>query len=66
VISEKRRLGFSLYSVLIEVGPSSTATLADLSDRVTSVSQQTDAAVASPVRMGLARGRGVTEREGRV
>jgi hypothetical protein len=44
VISEKRRLGFSLYSVLIDVGPSSTATLADLSDRVTSVSQLTDAA----------------------
>ena len=40
----KRRLGFSLYSVLIDVGPSSTATLADLSDRVTSVSQLTDAA----------------------
>jgi hypothetical protein len=44
VISAKRRLGFSLYSVLIDVGPSSTATLADLSDRVTSVSQLTDAA----------------------
>jgi len=41
---EKRRLGFSLYSVLIDVGPSSTATLADLSDRVTSVSRLTDAA----------------------
>jgi uncharacterized protein with von Willebrand factor type A (vWA) domain len=41
---EKRRLGFSLYSVLIDVGPSSTSTLADLSDRVTSVSRLTDAA----------------------
>jgi hypothetical protein len=43
VISEKRRLGFSLYSVVIDVGPSSTATLADLSEGVTSVSQLTDA-----------------------
>ncbi len=42
---EKRRLGFSLFSVLIDVGPSSTATLAELSDRVTSVSQLTDTAV---------------------
>jgi uncharacterized protein with von Willebrand factor type A (vWA) domain len=41
---EKRRLGFSLFSVLIDVGPSSTATIAELSDRVTSVSQLTDAA----------------------
>src|SRR5262245_22857495 len=41
---EKRRLGFSLYSVLIDVGPSSSATLAELSDRVTSVSQLTDVA----------------------
>jgi uncharacterized protein with von Willebrand factor type A (vWA) domain len=40
----KRRLGFSLYSVLIDVGPSSTATLAALSDRVTSVSKLNDAA----------------------
>ena len=39
---EKRRLDFSLFSILIDVGPSSSATLAQLSDRVTSVSQLTD------------------------
>jgi uncharacterized protein with von Willebrand factor type A (vWA) domain len=42
---EKRRLDFSLFSILIDVGPSSSATLAQLSDRVTSVSQLTDDAV---------------------
>jgi uncharacterized protein with von Willebrand factor type A (vWA) domain len=42
---EKRRLDFSLFSILIDVGPSSSATLARLSDRVTSVSQLTDDAV---------------------
>jgi uncharacterized protein with von Willebrand factor type A (vWA) domain len=41
---QKRRLGFSLFSVLIDVGPSSAATIAELSDRVTSISQLTDAA----------------------
>ena len=41
---EKRRLGFSLFSVLIDVGSSSTTTLAELSDRVTSVSQLNDTA----------------------
>lgn len=41
---DKRRLGFALFSVLIDVGPSSTATLAELSDRVTSVSQLNDTA----------------------
>ncbi len=41
---EKKRLGFSLFSVLIDVGPASAATLAELSDRVTSVSQLHDAA----------------------
>ena len=41
---EKKRLGFSLFSVLIDVGPASAATLAELSDRVTSVSQLNDAA----------------------
>ena len=39
---EKRRLDFSLFSILIDVGPSSSPTLAQLSDRVTSVSQLTD------------------------
>jgi uncharacterized protein with von Willebrand factor type A (vWA) domain len=42
---EKRRLDFALFSVLIDVGSSSTATLAELSDRVTSVSQLNDTAV---------------------
>ncbi len=41
---EKRRLDFALFSVLIDVGPSSTATLAALSDRITSVSQLNDSA----------------------
>jgi uncharacterized protein with von Willebrand factor type A (vWA) domain len=40
--TEKERLGFSLFSVLIDVGPSSTGTLAELSDRVTAVSTLTD------------------------
>jgi uncharacterized protein with von Willebrand factor type A (vWA) domain len=39
---DKGRLGFSLFSVLIDVGPSSLATLEALSDRVTSVSRLTD------------------------
>jgi uncharacterized protein with von Willebrand factor type A (vWA) domain len=39
---EKERLGFSLYSVLIDVGPSSLGTLATLSDRVTAVSTLAD------------------------
>jgi uncharacterized protein with von Willebrand factor type A (vWA) domain len=42
--AEKQRLGFSLYSVLIDVGPSSTGTLAELSDRVTAVSALADEA----------------------
>ena len=40
--AEKDRLGFSLFSVLIDVGPSSAGTLAELSDRVTAVSTLTD------------------------
>jgi len=40
--AEKARLGFSLYSILINMGPSSTDTLVQLSDRVTSVSALTD------------------------
>ena len=43
--AEKKRLDFSLYSVLIDVGSSSAHTLAELSDRVTSVSELTDTAV---------------------
>jgi uncharacterized protein with von Willebrand factor type A (vWA) domain len=43
--AEKKRLDFSLYSVLIDVGSSSAHTLADFSDRVTSVSELTDAGV---------------------
>jgi uncharacterized protein with von Willebrand factor type A (vWA) domain len=38
----KTRLGFSLYSILIDVGTSTPHTLAALSDRVTSVSTLTD------------------------
>jgi len=41
-LADKKRLDFSLYSVLIDVGPSATGTLAALSDRVTAVSQLTD------------------------
>ena len=41
----KRRLGFSLYSVLIDVGTEQHAPRSrELSDRVTSVSRLTDAA----------------------
>ena len=43
--AEKARLGFSLYSVLIDVGPSSVEALRELSDRVTAVSTLTDDAV---------------------
>ena len=42
---EKKKLGFAVYSVLIDVGQSSQDTLAALSDRVTSVSSLTDDAV---------------------
>jgi hypothetical protein len=35
----KERLGFALFSVLIDVGPSSLGALKDFSDRITSVSQ---------------------------
>jgi len=40
--AEKARLGFALYSVLIDVGPSSVEVLRQLSDRVTAVSTLTD------------------------
>jgi len=43
--AEKARLRFSLYSVLIDVGPSSVEALRELSDRVTAVSTLTDDAV---------------------
>jgi uncharacterized protein with von Willebrand factor type A (vWA) domain len=43
--AEKARLGFSLYSILIDVGPSAAGTLAELSDRVTAVSSLTDEGV---------------------
>jgi uncharacterized protein with von Willebrand factor type A (vWA) domain len=39
--SEKEKLGFSLYSVLIDVGPSSLGTLKEFSDRITTVKQLT-------------------------
>jgi uncharacterized protein with von Willebrand factor type A (vWA) domain len=38
---EKDRLGFSLFSVLINIGPSSLGTLKEFSDRITTVSQFT-------------------------
>ena len=38
---EKEKLGFSLFSILIDVGPSSLETLKQLSDRVTTVRQLT-------------------------
>ena len=40
--AEKVRLGFSVYSVLVDVGPSSAGTLAEISDRVMAVSTLTD------------------------
>lgn len=39
--AEKERLGFSLFSILIDVGPSSLGTLKEFSDRITSVTQLT-------------------------
>ncbi len=42
---EKERLGFSLYSILIDVGPSSLGTLKEFSDRITTVKQLTGDAV---------------------
>lgn len=38
---EKEKLGFSLFSVLIDVGPSSLGTLKEFSDRITTVSKLT-------------------------
>ncbi len=39
--AEKKRLGFSVFSVLIDVGTSSVATLREFSDKVATVSQLT-------------------------
>jgi uncharacterized protein with von Willebrand factor type A (vWA) domain len=41
-LAEKKRLGFALWSVLIDVGTSTARTLETLSDRVSTVSQLTD------------------------
>ena len=38
---EKDKLGFSLFSILIDVGPSSLGTLKEFSDRITTVTQLT-------------------------
>lgn len=38
---EKGKLGFSLFSVLIDVGPSSLGTLKEFSDRITTIKQLT-------------------------
>lgn len=38
---EKERLGFSLFSILIDVGPSSLGTLIEFSDRITTIKQLT-------------------------
>jgi len=40
--AEQKRLGFSVFSVLIDVGPSTTKTVREFSDRVTGVRQLTD------------------------
>jgi len=38
---EKERLGFSLFSILIDVGSSSLGTLKEFSDRITAIKQLT-------------------------
>jgi uncharacterized protein with von Willebrand factor type A (vWA) domain len=38
---EKERLGFSLFSILIDVGPNSLGTLKEFSDKITSIKQLT-------------------------
>jgi len=40
-LKEKDRLSFSLFSILIDVGPSSLGTLKEFSDRITTISQLT-------------------------
>src|SRR5262249_55916180 len=42
--AEKDKLGFSLFSILIDVGPSSLGALKDFSDHITSVRQLTSEA----------------------
>ena len=39
--NEKEKLGFSLFSILIDVGPSSLGTLKEFSDRITTIKQLT-------------------------
>ncbi len=39
--NEKEKLGFSLFSILIDVGPSSLGTLKEFSDRITTIKQRT-------------------------
>lgn len=39
--NEKERLGFSLFSVLIDMGPASLGTLKEFSDRITTIKQLT-------------------------
>lgn len=39
--SEKEKLGFSLFSILIDVGPNSLGTLKEFSDRITTIKQLT-------------------------
>jgi uncharacterized protein with von Willebrand factor type A (vWA) domain len=38
---EKEKLGFSLFSILIDVGPNSLGTLKEFSDRITTIKQLT-------------------------
>lgn len=40
-LADKKKLGFSVFSVLIDVGPNSIATVKEFSDRVATVSQLT-------------------------
>jgi len=44
-LAEKKRLDFSMYSILIDVGASSAETIEGLSDRVSRISQLTDEGV---------------------
>jgi uncharacterized protein with von Willebrand factor type A (vWA) domain len=44
-LAEKKRLDFSLYAILIDVGGSTLETLADLADRISRVSELTDEGV---------------------
>ena len=44
-LTEKKRLDFSLYAILIDVGGSAMETVADLADRVSRVSELSDEGV---------------------